>query len=112
VLPGWELPVEEVGVVDVPGGQVGEGAGTLVLGLEPRCATRSPRQRRGLAPERLQLRLLVGADHVLVGPPLEAALVEVEHPPCLLGEGGIADEDPVALLPRLQRVVMQPTPDR
>ena len=41
------------------------------------------RQRRVPAAERLQLRLLVGADHVLVGAQpaaLEAALVEVEHP--------------------------------
>ena len=43
---------------------------------------------------------------------LEAALVEVEHPAGLLGEARVADKDPGALLPRLQRVVVQPTPDR
>ena len=44
--------------------------------------------------------------------PSKRALVEVEHPAGLLGEARVADEDPGALLPRLQRVVVQPTPDR
>jgi hypothetical protein len=65
------------------------------------------------AAERLQLRLLVGAEHVLVRaqtPSLEAALVEIEHPARLPGEVRVADEDPGALLPRLQGVVVQPAP--
>jgi GTPase len=68
-----------------------------------------------VAAERLQLRLLVGADHVFVRAQptaLEASLIEVEHPAGFLRKGGVADEDPGALLPRLQRIVMQPTPDR
>jgi hypothetical protein len=56
------------------------------------------------AAERLQLRLLVGAEHVLVRaqtPSLEAALVEIEHPARLPGEVRVADEDPGALLRRI-----------
>jgi site-specific DNA recombinase len=43
---------------------------------------------------------------------LPAALVEVEHPAGLLEEVGVAREDPRALLPRLDRVLGQPAPDR
>jgi hypothetical protein len=67
------------------------------------------------APERLQLRLLIGADHVLVRAQalaLERAVVEIEHPTGLLGEVWIAREDPGTCLPWLDRILVQPAPDR
>jgi hypothetical protein len=67
------------------------------------------------ARQRLQLGLLVGADHELARmqpPALEAAGVEVEHPAGPGLEVGVAREDPRALLPRLERAVVQPAPDR
>jgi hypothetical protein len=63
----------------------------------------------------LELGLLIGTDHEPVGaqpPTLEAPRVEVEHPAGLLGEQGVAWEDPAALLPGLERVVVKPAPDR
>ena len=60
--------VEQVGVVDVPSGEVGEGAVAFVLELDPGRPPGLRRQCRMATPERLQLGLLVGADHVLVGP--------------------------------------------
>ncbi len=48
-------PVEEVGVVDVPAGQVGEGAVAPVVELEPSWPARRRRRRRMLASQRLQL---------------------------------------------------------
>jgi hypothetical protein len=65
--------------------------------------------------ERLQLRLLIGADDVLAGvqqPALEAAFVEVQDAAGLALEVGVAGEDPGALLPRFQRPVVKPAPDR
>lgn len=64
--------------------------------------------------ERLQPGLLVGADHELAEaqqPPLRQALVEIQDAPGLGLEVGIA-RDLRALLPRLQRAVVQPAPDR
>jgi site-specific DNA recombinase len=58
---------------------------------------------------------LVGADHVLAGAqPLavEDARVEVEHAAGLLSDVGVAREDPRPGLPRLDRVLVQPAPDR
>jgi len=43
---------------------------------------------------------------------LEAALVEVEHPPGLPHEVGIGRKDPGAVLPRLERVLSKPARDR
>jgi hypothetical protein len=64
---------------------------------------------------RLQLRLLIGADHVLVGPQplaLKDTVIEIEHTAGLLGEQRVAREDPRAGLPRLDRILVQPAPDR
>ena len=91
--------VKQVGVVDVPRGEVGERSAAQVLEFDQ---SRTPAARRGglvVAAERLQLRLLIGRDHVLVrAQPLavEDARVEVQHAGGLLGEVGVAREDPGA----------------
>jgi hypothetical protein len=67
------------------------------------------------AAERLQLALLVRRDDVLVGPrplALEDPRVQIEHPPGLDCEVGIALVDPALLLPGLERIFVQPPPDR
>jgi hypothetical protein len=114
--PGLGLDaVKQVGVVDVPGGQVGQRAAAAILKLNPRGAARPGGHRRMATSERLQLGLLIGADHVLIRTQpaaLEHPRVEIEYPPGLFGEGGIAREDPRARLPRLDRVIVQPAPDR
>ena len=63
----------------------------------------------------LDLRLLIGADHVLAGvqqSALPATLVEVEHRAGALQEPGVAWKHPRAVLPRLQRVFGEPARDR
>ena len=72
-------------------------------------------RRSHVAAERLQLGLLIGADHVLVRATAACPRrpgVEVQHPAGLHGEVGVAREDPGARLPRLDRVFVQPAPDR
>jgi hypothetical protein len=59
--------------------------------------------------------LLVGAEDILVVAERlagEPPLVEVEDDGCLGGEVGVAGKDPGAVLPRLDRVVLQPAPQR
>ena len=96
--PGLGLAApEDPGVMDVPGRQVGQRAAALVLELDQRRAARRGRDRLVPARQRLQLGLLVGADHVLARmqpPPLKAPGVEVEHSPGLGLEVGVAREDP------------------
>jgi site-specific DNA recombinase len=58
---------------------------------------------------------LVGAHDEIAGLKqlsFPAALVEIEDPAGLLGELGVAREDPRAVVPRADRVLCQPPPDR
>lgn len=101
--------------MDVPGGEVGEGAAADVLELAKRRASGAGGDSRVAAAERLQLGLLVGRDHELAGVkqlPLEEPRVEVEHSPRLLAEVGVTAKDPAAHLPGLDRILCQPAPDR
>ena len=102
-------------MVDVPGGEVGQRATAAVLELDQRRTARPDGQRLMPAPERLQLGLLIGADDVLVGAQalaLKDTGVEVERAAGLGREVGVARGDRRARLPRLDRVVVQPAPDR
>ena len=86
-----------------------------VLELHP-PSTSGPGWLLRVAPrQRLELGLLIGADHVLVLAELDSApepLVEIEHPSGLDREIRIAREDPRPVLPGLDRVLMQPAPHR
>ena len=59
--------------------------------------------------------LLVGGDDELVRAqrlPLPAARIQVQDAPGLGLEVGVAREDPAAMLPRADRILVQPAPDR
>jgi hypothetical protein len=107
--------IEQTRVMDVPGCQVGQRAAAAVLELDQRRTARRGRHRRVAAPERLQLGLLVRADDKVARMQqlaLKAARIEVEHAAGLELEVRVARKDPRALLPRLQRSIVQPAPDR
>lgn len=90
--------------MDVPRGEVGQCAAALVLELNQRGVLGRWCNRLVAACERLQLRLLVGADDVLAGmqqPAFEAARVQIQDAARLRLEVGVARKDPRALLPRL-----------
>ena len=80
----------------------------LVLDALPTLDTGLGRQRLVLTLPGLDRGFLVAADDVvarmqqLTFPP---AGIEVEDPASLLGEAGVAREDPGAVLPRLDRVL-------
>ena len=58
---------EHPGVVDVVGGEVGQGAAAAVLELDPAGAPGRGRSSAVAAVQGLQLGFLIGADHVVVG---------------------------------------------
>ena len=99
----------------VQGGQVGPGAGALILMLDLHDRPGPGRLRRMTAATRLNARLLIRGDHELVGGQgvlLPDALVEIEGPPGLGRKRRIARKDPATVEPRPNRVVVQPAPDR
>ena len=82
---------EHPGLVDVVGGEVGQGAAAAVLELDasgaPGCGRLSP----VAAVQGLQLRFLIGADHVVVGTQrvaLPLSGIQVEHPGGLGAKSG------------------------
>src|SRR3954453_1615619 len=106
---------DDVGALGVVGGQIGQGAAAAVFELGAPDAP-GRRWQVPVAPgQRLQLGLLIGAEHVLV---LTQGLagpdpgVEVEHPGSLDGEARIAGEDPRVVPPRADRVGGQPATHR
>ena len=106
---------EQPGPVDVPGGEVLEGPAALVLELDPHDPACRRRQGRVTADAGLDARLLIGADHELVvpePPSFPLARVQVEDARRLGSERRVAREDPAAVGPRLDRVLVEPAPDR
>ena len=99
----------------VAGGQVAQRPAAVVVVF---YALRAPGRRRGrrrVAPARLDLGLLVGADHQVTRVQqlaLPAALVEVQHGTGLLREARVARKDPRSVLPGADRVLGQPARDR
>ena len=72
--PGLGLhPAHQPGPVHVVGAEVGQGAVAAVLELHPPDPPRARGQLGVAAGERLQLALLIGADHVLVVTELDSA---------------------------------------
>ncbi len=106
---------DQPGVVHVVGAEVGERAVSLVLELHPRRPPRAARQAGMTTRQRLQLALLVGADHVVVGSqfdPFPHALIQVEHPGGLDREVRVARKDPRPVPPWLDRIPGQPAAHR
>jgi hypothetical protein len=109
----WFGAAEHVAAADVPGGQVGQRAATLVGVLDPLAARSAGRGRQRVADpsSRLDRRLLIGRDHAIAGVQqlaVPAACVEIEDPVGLQSEVGVGREDPRAVLPRTDRILRQP----
>src|SRR5688500_2294713 len=112
--PGLDFAAaEQLGAMDVPGGEIGPGAGPLIFVLDPDRLARPRRQRGMLAPACLDAGLLVGAQHIIApsqGKTLPAPLIEIEDATGLGGEVGIAREDPAAMAPGPQCILAEPAP--
>ena len=64
---------------------------------------------------RLDAGLLISTDHVLIGSQgdsLPQSLLQIQYPSCLVLKQRIPREDPTAVLPGFDRILMKPSPDR
>lgn len=98
---------EHLAAVDVPGGEVGQRSAAVVFVVDPYGAGLAGGQAGMAAAAGLDGGLLIGADDVVARAErlsVPDAGVEVQHPLGLRREGGIADEDPGLVLPRLEGV--------
>ena len=106
---------EHLGAMHVQRSQVGPGAAAFVLMLNAHRLARLGGQAGMDTQASLDAGLLVGRDDELVVAQylsLPAPLVQVQDPSGLGLEVRIARKDPATVLPRANRVLVQPTPDR
>jgi MFS family permease len=106
---------EQVGVVDIPGGQVRQRSAAVVFVLDAHTARRACWPGRMAAAARLDLGLLIRREHILVVTQqlaLEDALVQVQNTAGLGGEVWGTREDPRVVPPRLDGILGQPAAQR
>src|SRR5574337_853816 len=111
---GGFAPPEDLGTMNVPGGQIGPGAQALVLMFEAHGATGRGGQRGVLTRARLDAGFLVGAEHKIVpaqgfaGP---TPFIQVKDTAGFFGKLRITRKDPAAISPGTQRVLTEPAPN-
>src|SRR5215468_576108 len=112
-IPGFTT-TEDLGAVDIQGGEISPGPQPLVFVLDSHGPTGLGVQRLMLAGTRLDAGLFVRTENELIGPEGTAppdSLVEIEQPARLLFEVRVSRKDPAAMLPGTDGVLMEPAPD-
>ena len=105
---------EQLGTMDIAGGEVGLGGEGFVFVLDVGGLAGFGGRCGMPALTRLDGGFLVGRDDAIglvQGSTQPSAVIEVEDATGLVGEVGVAREDPAAVLPRADGVVMQQAPD-
>jgi hypothetical protein len=114
--PGLRLaPPENPGLFHVPRRDIGKRSHAAVFMFDAPGPGRCGGQGRMATRARLDAGLFIGADDPLVlsqRSALPEALVEIEDAASLCGKVGITGEDPAPVVPRLDGVLGQPTPNR
>jgi hypothetical protein len=111
---GLFAAAEDLGLVDVVGGQVGEGAAAVVVVVDAHRPGLAGGQGGVAAAAGLDGGLLVGGHDVFIlaqGRALVGAGVEVEHGCGPVAECRVPGEDPGSVLPGLERVAGQDPAD-
>jgi len=106
---------EELGMVDIQGGHIGQRSTPLVLMFHLHWLARSGSLGGMDASAGLNAGLLIGRNHELVRLqrlPLPDALVEVKQASGFERELRVARENPTAMKPRSDRVLVEPAPKR
>jgi hypothetical protein len=106
---------KDTGMMNVESGHVGPGTATTILWFDAHRAFRRDGQRGMLAAAGLDAGFLVSGDDkfiVFQGLILPAALIQVQDSVRFDGEGGVPGEDPTAVVPGANGVIMEPPPNR
>src|SRR5271169_5576413 len=112
---GLLATAEELETVNVHGGEIRPGSAAFVLVLNAHGPLRPWRKGGMKAAAGLNAGLLVGGDHEIPTPQgfaLPPAAIEVENARRFDGEVWIARKNPAPMLPRANRVLTEPAPDR
>jgi hypothetical protein len=112
---GGFAAAEDTGTMNVESCDVGPGSAAAILIFDAHRALRRRGQSGMLAASGLDAGLLVGRDDkfiVFEGFTVPGALIQIQDPAGLDGEGRVAGEDPAAVVPGADGVLMEPPPNR
>jgi hypothetical protein len=105
---------EELGSVNIPGANVGQGAISFIFELHSSWQTRHGTGADELPVTGLNAGLFVGAYHIIVRPQrysMEQSEIQIEHTRRFLSEEGISWKKPAPMHPRLDSVTVEITPN-
>jgi len=106
---------KDPGMVDIQTGNVGPGSAPKILVLYLHRATRAAGARRMFAPPGLNAGFFICGDNELIilqRLPFPCAGIQVQNATGFVGKVGIAREDPTAVIPGPNGILMQPAPQR
>jgi len=104
---------KDPGVVDIQTGDVGPGSAPKILVLYLHRATRAAGASGMFASPGLNAGFFVRGDHELIilqRLPFPCASIQIENAAGFVGKVGIAREDPTAVIPGPNGILMQPAP--
>src|SRR5208283_1495917 len=105
---------EDFCTVNIPSGKVCQSAFSLIFMFNTHGRSGFGRERFRHSPPRLDAGLLVGGDYIVVLPERHThpfALIQIQDRPCLVGKLRITRENPATILPGLDGIRAQPSPD-
>lgn len=106
---------EELGSVNVPSGNIGQGPLSFVFELHASWVMRDGAGADGLSVASLNTGLFVGTDHVVIWPQrntIEESIIQVQDSSSLFSEKRVARRKLAVMHPRLYGVTVEPTPNR
>lgn len=106
---------EELGSVDIPSGNIGQGPFSFVFELHASWVMQHGASGDSLSVASLDTGLFVGADHVVIWPQrntIEESIIQVQNAGSLFCEKRVARKKPAVMAPRLYGITVEPTPDR
>jgi len=113
--PGFSFTsAEDFRTMDIPSGKVSQSALSLIFMFNTHFRAGFGRECFSHSPSRLDAGLLVSGNHIIVGSQRHshpAALIQVQDRPCFAGEFGISRKNPAPILPGLDGILAQPSPD-
>src|SRR5437867_6333995 len=104
----------EFGPMDIPSGQISPSSLPLVLMFDLHRQPWLGRHRFMEPTAGLDAGLLVGREHEFIGVQLLSLplmLIQIEDPTRLEGESRVARKNPTAVLPRTNRILVEPSPE-
>jgi hypothetical protein len=111
---GCFATAKDTGMMNVESSDVGPGSAPLVLMFDTHRTLGGSGQRRMFAATGLNAGLLVSRNDKFIafeGLPFPGTLIQIQDPGGFDGEAGVAGEDPTAVVPGANGVLMEPPPD-